>query len=131
MNINISNSYKWGYKGVPDNLCGIVSAYRILNNIWIYLSWLRSVSTISIFEFSIWESQIRTNELWMFFWHDIGFKCARVSAQNKHDEISEIDRIDKDYCSILYININIIMNITIDISVCICVYIYIYIYIHT
>ena len=42
---------------------------------------LRSVSIISIFEFSIWESQIRTNYLWMFFWHDVGFQCARVSAQ--------------------------------------------------
>ena len=44
---------------------------------------LRSVSIISIFEFSIWESQIRTNLLWMFCWHDVGFQCARVSAPNK------------------------------------------------
>ena len=29
----------------------------------------------------------------MFFWHDVGFQCAGVSAQQKHDEISEIDRI--------------------------------------
>ena len=42
---------------------------------------VRSVSIISIFEFSIWESQIRTNWLRMFFWHDVGFQCARVSAQ--------------------------------------------------
>ena len=41
----------------------------------------RSVSIISIFEFSVWESQIRTNSLWRFFWHDVGFQCARVSAQ--------------------------------------------------
>ena len=42
---------------------------------------IRSVSIISIFEFSIWESQIRTNWLRMFFWHDVGFQCASVSAQ--------------------------------------------------
>ena len=28
----------------------------------------------------------------MFFSRDVGFQCARVSAQQKHDEISEIDR---------------------------------------
>ena len=42
---------------------------------------LRSVFINSIFEFSIWESQIRTNWLWMFFRLDVGFRCARVSAQ--------------------------------------------------
>ena len=26
------------------------------------------------------------------FLHDVGFQCARVSAQQKHDEISEVDR---------------------------------------
>ena len=42
---------------------------------------VRSVSIISIFEFSIWESQIRTHQLWIVVWHDVGFQCARVSAQ--------------------------------------------------
>ena len=71
--------------------CYTISMINCYNmNIWlsvIGLLWLvrltviRSVSIISIFEISIWESQIRTNWLWMFFWHDVGFQCARVSAQ--------------------------------------------------
>ena len=50
----------------------------------VLIDWIlsvRSVSIISIFEFSIWESQIRTNQLWMIVWHDVGFQCARVSSQ--------------------------------------------------
>ena len=29
--------------------------------------------------------------------HDVGFQCARVSAQQKHDEISEVDRVHVDF----------------------------------
>ena len=43
----------------------------------------RSVSIISIFEFSIWESQIRTNYLWIFVWQYVGFQCAKGWPKKK------------------------------------------------
>ena len=49
----------------------------------------------------------------MSFWHDVGFQCARVSAQRKHDETSEIDRS----ISIITIITIIIIVITITIIV--------------
>ena len=93
---------------------------------------VRSVSIISIFGFSIWESQIRTNQLWMLFWHDVGFQCARVSAPRKHDEVSEIDRtclIRPHLCYLCVIIIHLTISIFLSVQHVIYVYTYIYIYI--
>ena len=60
---------------------------------------LRSVSIISIFEFSIWESSLN-NSIVDVFWHDVGFQCARVSAQKSKHGISKTDRSRTDsYCT--------------------------------
>ena len=53
---------------------------------------VRSVSIILIFEFSIWESRIRTNWLWMFLLTRCRISMCQGLGPKKHDEISEIDR---------------------------------------
>ena len=62
----------------PVNLTGS-PAWTCTARSWTWLMW--SVSMISFFGFSTWESQIQRNQLWMYFWHDVGFQCARVSDQ--------------------------------------------------
>ena len=53
---------------------------------------LRSVSIVSIFEFSIRESQIRTNLLRMFLLTRCRISMCQGLGPKKHDEISKIDR---------------------------------------
>ena len=76
----------------------------------------------------------------MFFGHDVGFQCARVSAQQKHDEISEIDRKQlgmftfrfAEWGGIVFLVVihvyHMHTHICMYVYVCICMYIYIYIY---
>ena len=90
----------------------------------------------------------------VFFWHDVGFQCARVSAQQKRDEISEIDRIHRTLDSTFQshrrqwrwfwkrcvwagqwdpqqlASIYICIYVCIYIYICICVVAYMYIYIY-
>ena len=77
----------------------------------------------------------------MFVWHDVGFKCARVSAQKKHDEISEIDRKTltihgnaqayKHKYSLQVCQTRRHLYVITKRTAIVYVYIYIYIYIHT
>ena len=97
---------------------------------------IRSVSIISIFEFSIGESQIRANSLWMFFWHDVGFQCARVSAQQstmkfRKSTVTMLSTLHKHIYIYIYIHTYNQLSIIIIIIIIINMYIYIYIYIYT
>ena len=77
----------------------------------------------------------------MSFWHDVGFQCARVSAKQKHYEISEIDRtfFKSTLCHgpLIFLSGNghlawwvttIYIYIYTYIYIYICIYIYIYTY---
>ena len=92
---------------------------------------MRSVSIISIFESSIWESQIRTNWLWMFFWHDVGFQCARVSAQRNTMKFRKSTVVGLRFSGLSSWLVLTIIYIYIYIYTYIYIYIYIHTYIHT
>ena len=101
---------KWGYKGVPDNLCRIVSAYRMF----------AEVARLALPEGRLPDSRLTAC--------DCQNTKRQIFVRTYIYREREIDRKRERETFLIYIYIHIYIYIYICIHIYIHVYIYIYIY---